>query len=83
MKYRVFWWERNWWEAFVEANSKEEAIGKVEDWIPEVVDNMEEGEFIDKGDIDAELVEFENIQMDEPEEDSAGFTKEDRNENKS
>ena len=79
-KYRVTWWEKNWWETFVEANSKEEAIQKWDDWTEEVSDGAQEAEdsFIDRSEADAELVEFEEIQMDEPEFDSAGFTISDR-----
>ena len=70
-KYRVFWTEESWWETFVEANSKEEAIEKVDEWTEEVTDNMRECDdgFIQRSDADAELVVVDDF--DDPRDDPA------------
>lgn len=55
-RYKLSWWERNWWEVEIEARDKLQAQQKFDNWSNDVSDNCYESDFIDRSDLTIEVV---------------------------
>ena len=56
-KFKLTWWERNNWEATVEAENEEEAKKHFDTWSDKLIQTMQESDdsFVDRGDVIIEL----------------------------
>lgn len=57
-RYKLSWWERNWWEVEIEAKDKLEAQQKFDNWDESVHDHCHESDdsFIDRSDLEIEEI---------------------------
>lgn len=66
-KFKITWWERNWWESTIEAPTKEDARIKYEDYDEQLYDKARETSdgFIERSaDIDIEEVDADTHSID-------------------
>lgn len=55
-RFKLSWWERNWWEVEIEARDLQDAKDKWDNWDDSVHDNCYETDFIDRSDVEIEEV---------------------------
>lgn len=66
-KFKIIWWEKNWWESTIKAPTKEEAILKYYDYDEELYDRAREtsDSYIERSqEIEAEEVDADTHSID-------------------